>query len=89
MHTSDTIIATLCAHGKISAEEVFQNSNHGRDIAIYLIKKFTSLPNGQIGKLFGGLSYSAIAKAYGRFAVKLNNDRSLRKVVEKCSEALS
>jgi len=89
MHTSDTIIDTLCTHCKITPEEVFRNSNHWRDIAIYLIKKFTSLPNGQIGKLFGDLSYSAVTKAYQRFVVRLKEDTSLRKVVEKCSEALS
>lgn len=89
MHTSDTIIDTLCRHGKITAEEVFQKSNHGRDIAIYLIKKFTSLPNRQIGELFGDLSYSAVAKAYQRFVVRLKEDTSLRKVVERCSRALS
>src|SRR5208337_1532362 len=47
-HTSDTIIDTLCTHCKITAEEIFRNNTHWRDIAIYLIKKFTSLPNGQI-----------------------------------------
>jgi putative transposase len=89
IHTSDTIIDTLRTHGKITSEEVFQNSSHGRDIAIYLIKKFTSLPNRQIGELFDDLSYSAIAKAYQRFSVRLNEDTSLRKMVEKCSRALS
>lgn len=89
LHTSDTIIDTLCTHYKITAGEVYRNNNHWRNIAIYLIKKFTSLPNGQIGKLFGGLSYSAVAKAYSRFVIRLKQDASLRKVVEKCSRALS
>jgi chromosomal replication initiation ATPase DnaA len=89
MHTSDTIIDTLCVHGKITAEEVFGNNNHWRNTAIYLIKKFTGLPNRQIGELFGDLSYSAVAKAYYRFDVRLKQDASLRKVVEKCSRALS
>jgi putative transposase len=88
-HTADAIIDTLCTQGKITAEEVFGNNNHWRNSAIYLIKKFTSLPNRQIGELFGDLSYSAVAKAYQRFAVRLNEDTSLRKVVEKCSRALS
>lgn len=89
MHTSDTIIDTLCMHGKITAEEVFRNNNHWRNTAIYLIKKFTGLPNRQIGERFGNLSYSAVAKAYYRFDVRLKQDASLRKVVEKCSRALS
>jgi len=89
MHTSDTIIDTLCTHGKITSEAVFQNSKHGRDIAIYLIKKFTGLPNRQIGELFDDLSYSAVAKAYQRFSVRLNEDTSLRKVIERCSRVLS
>jgi putative transposase len=88
-HTSDTIIYTLCTHCNITDNEVFNNSGHWRNVAIYLIKKFTSLPNGQIGELFGGLSYSAVAKAYQRFVVRLNQDKSLRKVVEECSGVLS
>jgi REP element-mobilizing transposase RayT len=89
VHTSDTIIDTLCTHYNITDNEVFNNSGHWRNVAIYLTKKFTSLPNRQIGELFGGLSYSAVAKAYQRFVVRLNQDKSLRKVVEECSGVLS
>jgi putative transposase len=88
-HTSDTIIDTLCTRCNITTQEVFNNSGHWRNVAIYLIKKFTGLPNRQIGELFGGLSYSAVAKAYQRFVVRLNQDKSLRKVVEECSGVLS
>ena len=40
---------------------------------------FTSITNKQIGIIFGGLSYSAVAKAYQRFSVSLKKDKSLKK----------
>ena len=45
---------------------------------------FTSITNGQIGTIFGGLSYSAVAKAYQRFSASLKKeDKSLKKMVEE------
>jgi hypothetical protein len=88
-HTSDTVIDTLCARCNITAQEVFNNGGHWRNVAIYLIKKFTGLPNRQVGELFGGLSYSAVAKAYQRFSARLGRDKTLRKVIEECSGVLS
>jgi len=60
-----------------------------RNMTIYLMKKFTDITNGQIGELFGGLSYSAVAKAYQRFSVNLRRDKKLRKTVEAIRAKLS
>ncbi len=49
----------------------------------------TGLTNWQIGGLFGGLTYSAVAKAYERFSLKLAEDVALRKEIESISRELS
>jgi chromosomal replication initiation ATPase DnaA len=41
------------------------------------LKKQTSASNGEIGQRLGGLSYSAVAKAFQRFGRKLATDREL------------
>ena len=53
------------------------------------MKRFTGMTNRQIGELFGGLSYSAIAKVHQRLSAKLRNDQSLRKTVEHIMTNLS
>ena len=66
-----------------------KNSSESRNIAIYLMKKFTGMTNRQIGELFGDLSYSAVAKAHQTLSTKLKKDRSLRKRVQEITSNLS
>ncbi|MCK5422963.1 MAG: hypothetical protein KAJ08_12400, partial [Deltaproteobacteria bacterium] len=44
---------------------------------------FTSITNKQIGIIFGGLSYSAVAKAYQRFSASLKKVKLLKKWLKK------
>ena len=53
------------------------------------MKKLKGMTSGQIAGLFGGLSYSAVAKAYQRFSVNLRRDKKLRKKVETIRAKLS
>jgi hypothetical protein len=64
---------------KISLDDVKENNGEYRNIAIHLLKKWTSICNSQIGELFGGLSYSAVSKTNQRFSAKLETDRKLKK----------
>jgi len=47
------------------------------------------MTNGQMGQLFGDLSYSAVAKAYQRFSINLRRDKKLRKKVDTVRAKLS
>jgi chromosomal replication initiation ATPase DnaA len=76
-------------HFKVSPQEVLKDKRGRRNIAIYLIKKWTSVTNGQIADTFGGVSCSAIAKANERFSVKIMKDRTLRRTVDKISRKIS
>jgi len=62
----------------ISEDELLRaNSGEMRKIVIYMIKKYTGTTNKHIGELFGGISYSAVAKTYQRFLNQLREDKSL------------
>ena len=88
-HGSDHVIDTISAHFKVSRDDVFANSRGYRNLAIYLMKRFTGMTNRQIGELFGSLSYSAVAKAHQRLSTKLRNDKSLRKTIEDIVKDMS
>jgi putative transposase len=83
------VIQGICEHFKITSEEFMGKRGKYRKMAIYLVKKFTGLTNWQIGGLFGGLTYSAVAKAYERFSLKLAEDVALRKEIESICRELS
>ena len=86
---SEQVIDTIASNFKVSPEEVLSDSGEYRSIAIHLMKKWTSITNKQIGELFGGLSFSAVAQANSRFSRKLMNDKILRKRVEEILDKLS
>jgi putative transposase len=88
-YESEEIIEAICDYFKVSRDDVLKDRAKWRNMAIYLMKKFTGMTNMQIGQLFGDLSYSAVAKAYQRFSVNLRRDKALRKKVETIRAKLS
>ncbi len=87
--SSDDVIDSIAEYFSVSRDELFGNKGEYRNIAIYLIKKYTGLTNRQIGQLFGYISYSAVGKAYQRFSTKLAKDKLLRKMVEEIMTKMS
>ena len=59
---TEHIIDTIATYFKVSPEEVLGDRGEYRNIAIHLMKKWTSISNKQIGELFGALGYSAVSK---------------------------
>jgi chromosomal replication initiation ATPase DnaA len=86
---SEKIIDAVSSCLGISRDEVFQDRKDYRNMAIYLMKVQTGMTNGDIGNLFGAMSYSAVAKAYARFSTRLSEDKTLRKKVGQVSALLS
>jgi len=46
------------------------------------MKKYSGASNKEIGGLFGGMSYSAVTKAFQRFRKQLEEDKGLRKQIK-------
>ena len=66
-----------------------KKNKENRNIAIYLLKKYTCLTNRQIGQQLGNISYSTVAKVNQRFSEELRQDKALKKKVEGIISNLS
>ena len=67
-----------------SWEEIVRGRSKGhRNLAIYLFKQHTGLTNKQMGSICGGMSYSAVSKAYHRFKENLEGNAVLEKKVDE------
>jgi hypothetical protein len=65
--------------GRDSLEEVSGNKrSEEKNAGVYLLKKYTGATNTEIGKLFGGISYSEVAKISQNFSRLMADDTELR-----------
>jgi len=55
--------------------------NLARLVAIYIMQRYAGISNEEIGKLFGGIHYSAVSKASARLKEKMASDKKLSKLV--------
>jgi putative transposase len=58
-------------------------NREARKVAIYVMKRYSGLSNGEVAKRFGALHYSAVTKVCARLEVEMKKDKGLRKVVEE------
>ena len=85
----DRIVESVAVHFGVSEGEVKISKGLYRNMTIYLVKKWTSINNTEIGDLFGGLSYSAVSKINTRFSENLNINKKLRRGVQEIMAYLS
>ena len=89
-HGIEDILHAICEYYKVSKEEVLKDKKSElKKTTIYLTKRHTGITNKQIGELFGGISYSGIAKVYQRFDKQLKGEKALRKRISKIEVLLS
>jgi len=53
-----------------------------RSVAVHLVQRYSGLKNEEIGKLFGGIHYSAVTKASARLKERMGKERQLSKRVQ-------
>jgi putative transposase len=86
----EEIISALCEHYGIVQEEVAGNKrSKARSAGVYLLKKYTGATNTEIGELFGGISYSAVAKIFQNFSRLMTDDKELRGRIKNLLEHIS
>jgi len=56
-------------------------NNRARNVAIYLAKRYCGLSNQEIGKIFGGIHYSAVSKVSARLEVEIRKDKKLLRLI--------
>jgi REP element-mobilizing transposase RayT len=80
---TEEIVTSLCEQFGISRTEITGNKESAaRNAGIYLMKKYSGASNKDIGGLFGGMSYSAVTKAFQRFRKQLEEDKGLRRQIK-------
>ena len=58
-------------------------ANTARKAAIYFMQRYAGLSNEEVGKLFGGLHYSAVSKASARLREDIAKDKKLSKIIQR------
>ena len=88
-YQSDAIVNGVSAFFGIDNKAVLNDRREYRNICIYIMKKYTGMTNGQIGRIFNGLTFSAVAKVYHRMSKAVEENRTMRKKVGKIISTLS
>lgn len=55
--------------------------NIARAVAIYIMQRYSGKSNEEIGKIFGGIHYSAVSKTLARLKEKMEDDKKLLRFV--------
>ncbi len=82
----DEIVRVIAKNFAIKEEEITKKGtrdNPARTIAIYFVKRYTGLSNQEVGKLFGGIHYSAVSKVSARLEDKMKDDKTLSGLTER------
>lgn len=86
------IIAKVCGHFQVTPETVLVsrrgNENLPRNVAIYLVRLVTRETMPEVGKYFGITNYSTVGSVVERMKQRKQDDRNLRKHLEKLLEML-
>ncbi|MCL5422073.1 MAG: transposase [Nitrospirae bacterium] len=64
-----------------------RKDNTARKAAIYFVQRYSGLSNEEIGKIFGGIHFSAVSKASDRLKKEMADDRRLAKRIEKINSS--
>jgi REP element-mobilizing transposase RayT len=59
-----------------------RKGNEARKLAVYLVKRYSGMSNGEIGALFGGIHSSGVTKASGRVEEKMKRDARIRGLMD-------
>ncbi len=82
-------IVDLVSHRfKVSREQVQRVSPY-KGYAVYLSRRHTPFSNREIGRYFGGLSYSAVTKIGTRIKDRMRKDVKFREKMEELEKELS
>jgi len=77
------VVASVLHHFLLDEEDLPKPSGlSARKWAIYLLKHYVGTTSREAGEVLGGMSCSAAAKSYQRFAKKVESDPDLQKEIE-------
>ena len=83
IYQPDVIVDAVSVFFGIDNKEVLNARKEYRNISIYIMKSYTDMTNGQIGQIFNGLTFPAVAKVYHRMSKAVEENRAIRKKIGK------
>ena len=88
-YNPDEIIEAVSNEFNIKTDELFKSKrgNVYRQLALYLIKKYTASPLKEIGKLFN-MDYTSVSVTAKRFGEKMDNDKKILEMIEKITRKM-
>ena len=92
-NTADDIISAVCQHYGLKQREIVsksrkQNIAQARQLAMYLIHKYTDLSYSQIGRRFGGRDHSTVLHGCNQVARRISVEKAFRHEVEELEAVL-
>ena len=89
----DDIISAVCNRYGAKAKELMSKSRkqtvvQPRQLAMYLIHKYTDMSYSQLGRLFGKRDHSTVLYACNQMAHRISVDKQFRREVEELEAAL-
>ncbi len=89
----DDIISAVCNRYGVKAKELMSKSRkqavvQPRQLAMYLIHKYTDMSYSQLGRLFGKRDHSTVLYACNQMAHRISVDKQFRREVEELEAAL-
>ena len=84
----DEIVHLISNHFKVPKAKAISSYPY-RGYGVYLSRKHTPCSNVEIGKYFGGLTYSAVTKIGTRLRERMKNDQRLTGELRKLEQMLS
>ena len=84
----DEIVRLLCVHFKVPKERILSSYPY-RGYGVFLSRKHTLCSNAEIGRYFGGLTYSGGTKIGTRLRERMRGDEGLRGEIRNLEEKLS
>lgn len=91
--TADDILSAVCSRYGVKAKELVSKSRkqavvQPRQLAMYLIHKYTDMSYSQLGRLFGKRDHSTVLYACNQIAHRISVDKQFRREVEELEAAL-
>ena len=91
--TADDILSAVCSRYGVKAKELMSKSRKQavvlpRQLAMYLIHKYTDISYSQLGRLFGKRDHSTVLYACNQIAHRISVDKQFRREVEELEAAL-
>jgi len=84
----ELIIAAVASYFKVPARSLLIGKSMSRNLAIYLLKRYTGLTNNEIGKRFGNITYSAVSRVAGRVEERKTKNKTLQTHLNRIEERL-